>query len=108
MAIKRYRTAFLIQAQTTTKDAVYGQAEPTWTDETRVYWGELAEGSGNRKRHAQQIENRAETVVTLRGAVTVSANDRLKVKSSGVVYRIEGVYSDGTDTVVECYRQTEQ
>jgi hypothetical protein len=40
--------------------------------------------------------------------VTISAHDRLKVKSSGVVYRIGGVYSDGKDTVVECYRQTEQ
>jgi hypothetical protein len=54
VAIKRYRTAFLIQARTTAKDAVYGQAEPTWTDGTRVQWGEIVEGSANVKRAAQQ------------------------------------------------------
>lgn len=109
MAIGRYRTAFLIQTRTTAKDSVYGEAEETWTDGTRVYWGELVEGVGTRRRQNQTIESRAETVIRLRGEVDLSANDRLKAKATGRVYRIEGVHladADG-ETVVECYRQTE-
>lgn len=109
MAIGNYSTAFLIQARTTAKETTYGQDEPTYTDGTRVYWGELLEGGGDRRRQFQQIESRSETVVRLRGEVDISANARLKAKVSGRVYLIDGVHLDGArnETVVECHRLTE-
>ena len=88
------------------KEATYGQAAKSYANGAAV-WGRIEEASADQSRGFNQIESRAEVVVTLRGRLDVSASGRLRAARDGLVYQITGVRQSITETVCTCHRLTE-
>lgn len=104
--IGEYRTRFVRMVATFTREATYGEAEATYADGTPELWGKFAETSADTREAYSQSQGRAAATIKLRGPVTLSFNDRLRDKSTGYVYHVEGVYVDRLDTSAICYRVT--
>ena len=101
-----YRHVFAVLRRAVTKDSVYGQNEPAWTESFRARGsceelGAHRDDQGNRKRTV------ADAVITLRGRLAVYGVDRLQKVGTSEIYRIEGVHKTDTETVCTCFRVTE-
>lgn len=101
-----YRTRLVRMVYTVTRDTNFGDGKPSWVD-GQEFWGVIDELSGNQRVAYSQRNSLADVEIRTRGSIVLSANDRVRVKSTGEVYLLEGVRSGSNETVAAGYRHTE-
>ena len=105
-AIGDYKHRFGILRRGTATEPTFGQAVPGWYEVGQAFGayeetGARQDESGNRARSV------ADAIITLRGRLDVSGNDRLRKVATGEVYRLEGVRKTDVETICEGFRVTE-
>lgn len=104
--IGEYRERFAILRRTTDKEPTYGQAEGEWSAVGQA-WGRWEETGARQDDTGRRARSVADAIITLRGRLDVSGNDRLKKVGTGEVYRVEGVRKTATETICEGFRLTD-
>lgn len=106
MAIGDYDTRLVLMRRDDGKDSEYGGRQKSFAD-AGLLWASVEETTAGKRRQYLQIETRADAVIRVRGLPSISSHDRLRVKSSGQVYRLEGVRIGDNELVCEAYRLPE-
>jgi uncharacterized phiE125 gp8 family phage protein len=114
MPIGDYSVRYVIETKAGQQSTTYGDRKRNYPDAGEAWGRRPEEGGADRQHSAHQVTSRAETVIRLRGRVAVGPDSRLRVKSTGEVYRLEGVrfeYGGSArgavgETVCECFRVT--
>lgn len=106
MPIGSFKTRVVILRRSASTEVRFGDREESY-DPAGEAWAEIDEVGGSKRRGFQQVETRADALVILRGWPDVSAADRLRVKATGLVYRLESIRLGSNETICDAYRLTE-
>lgn len=83
--------------------AANGQRPETWPESGGAEHWAAVEAPGGAEKIASGLQlHTALARIRFRGPVSVQATDRIKVKRTGVVYAVAGVWVEERDTVAVC------
>lgn len=100
MSIGKAKDLFQRLVATRATEPQFGQHAPEYVPEAGHIWGELVEGGSDKGGKPAGPTTITGATITVRGLVTLSAQDRLRHLGTGATYRIHGIARQGLNTLV--------
>lgn len=106
MNVGDYNRRFVHMVRSTLQESTYGQAKETFTDGS-TFWGSLEDLKGSYQQAYAITTGQMGVRIRIRNWPTVSGLDRLRDKSTGTVYVLNGPpkYGDN-ELIVEAHSGT--